>query len=234
MTVKSEDLDLLAFYSQWQVWQLLTPAERTMLQENVIFRHYEKNTAIYKEGSLPEYLMCVVRGKVMIRKEGFGGRSQIMRMIKSGEMCGYRAFFAEENYVTEAVACEPTTICLVPSHVIQKLIHQNVELACYFVKLLAVDLGESDVHTVSLTQKHIRGRLADSLLFLLQKYGYEPDGKTLNISLTREDLANLSNMTTSNAIRTLSQFATEKIVEIQGRKIKIEREDVLRKIAHLG
>ena len=41
-------------------------------------------------------------------------------------------------------------------------------------------------------------------------------------------------MTTSNAIRTLSQFATEKIVETQGRKIKIEREDVLRKIAHLG
>ena len=219
--MKNEQMEFSEFYCQWQVWQLLTPAERTLLQDNAEFRSYEKNTAIYKEGSLPEYLMCVVRGKVMIRKEGFGGRSQIMRMINSVEMCGYRAFFAEENYVTEAVACEPTTICLVPSNVIQKLIYQNVELACYFVKLLAVDLGESDVHTVSLTQKHIRGRLADSLLFLLQKYGYEPDGKTLNISLTREDLANLSNMTTSNAIRTLSQFATEKIVETQGRKIKI-------------
>lgn len=234
MELKNEQMEFSEFYCQWQVWQLLTPAERTLLQDNAEFRSYEKNGAIYREGTRPEFLMCVVRGKVMIRKEGFGGRSQIMRMIKSGEMCGYRAFFAEENYVTEAVACEPTIICLVPSNVIQTLIHRNVELACYFVKLLAVDLGESDVHTVSLTQKHIRGRLADALLFLQQKYGYESDGKTLNILLSREDLASLSNMTTSNAIRTLSQFATENIVAIQGRKITIEREDLLRKIAHLG
>lgn len=234
MVLLKKDLDWSEFYPQWQVWQLLSSEERSFLESRAEFRSYDKNNAIYKEGSHPESLMCVVRGKVMIRKEGFGGRYQIMRMIKSGEMCGYRAFFAEEDYVTEAVACEPTVICLVPSEVIQTLIHQNVELACYFVKLLAIDLGESDVHTVSLTQKHIRGRLADALLFLQQKYGYEADGKTLNILFAREDLANLSNMTTSNAIRTLSQFASEKIVEIQGRKIKVVREDLLRKIAHLG
>lgn len=222
------------FYPQWQVWQLLDNEERNLLQAKSIFRKYDKNQAIYKEGELPEYLICIVRGKAMIRKEGFGGRNQIMRMIKPVEMCGYRAFFAEENYVTEAVACEPTVACLVPSEVIQRLIHRNVELACYFVKLLAVDLGESDVHTVSLTQKHIRGRLADALLFLQQKYGYESDGETLNIAISREDLANLSNMTTSNAIRTLSQFANEDIVVIQGRKIKIKQPDLLRKIAHLG
>ena len=86
---------------------------------------------------------------------------------------------------------------------------------------LSKDLGVSDERTVNLTQKHIRGRLAESLLFLKDAYGLEEDESTLSIYLSREDLANLSNMTTSNAIRTLSNFAAEKIIAIDGRKIKL-------------
>ena len=103
-------------------------------------------------------------------------------------------------------------------------------MAMFFIKLLAIDLGVSDERTVNLTQKHIRGRLAESLLFLKETYGLEEDGATISIFLSREDLANLSNMTTSNAIRTLSIFAAEKLIAIDGRKIKLINEDELRKI----
>ncbi|MGL5619515.1 MAG: Crp/Fnr family transcriptional regulator, partial [Tannerellaceae bacterium] len=88
--------------------------------------------------------------------------------------------------------------------------------------------------TVNLTQKHIRGRLAEALLFLKDSYGVEEDGATLSIYLAREDIANLSNMTTSNAIRTLSNFVTENLITIDGRKIKIIDEDQLRKISTHG
>ena len=72
------------------------------------------------------------------------------------------------------------------------------------------------------------------ILFLKESYGLEEDGSTLSIYLSREDLANLSNMTTSNAIRTLSNFAAEKIIAIDGRKIKIIAEDKLEKISKIG
>ena len=52
--------------------------------------------------------------------------------------------------------------------------------------------------------------------------------------MSREDLANLSNMTTSNAIRTLSNFATEKLIIIDGRKIKLIDEERLKKISKIG
>ena len=86
----------------------------------------------------------------------------------------------------------------------------------------------------NLTQKHIRGRLAESLLFLKESYGLEEDGSTLSIYLAREDLANLSNMTTSNAIRTLSAFAGEKLIAIDGRKIKFMNLAELEKISRIG
>ena len=118
--------------------------------------------------------------------------------------------------------------------VIKTLITQNNDLAFFFIKQLSFDLTVADERTVNLTQKHIRGRLAESLLFLKDSYGLEEDGSTLSIYLSREDLANLSNMTTSNAIRTLSQFATEKLIAIDGRKIKIIEEERLKKISKIG
>jgi CRP-like cAMP-binding protein len=97
-----------------------------------------------------------------------------------------------------------------------------------------VELGQSDDRTINLTQKHIRGRLAEALLFLRDSYGLEEDDCTLSIYLSREDLANMSNMTTSNAIRTLSLFAQEKMIAIDGRKIKIIDEEALRKTSEIG
>ena len=163
-----------------------------------------------------------------------GGRSQIIRVLKTKEYFAYRAFFAEGNFVTAASAFEPCTICLIPMPAIMKLIKDNSELALFFIRQLSIDLGISDERTVNLTQKHIRGRLAESLLFLKDTYRVEEDESTLSIYLSREDLANLSNMTTSNAIRTLSNFATEKLITIDGRKIKIIDEEKLKKISKIG
>ena len=74
---------------------------------------------------------------------------------------------------------------------IESLVKQNNRLAYFFIKELAMDLGMSDTRTVNLTQKHIRGRLAESLLMLKDNYGMEEDGITLSIYMAREDLANL-------------------------------------------
>ena len=212
----------------------LNNEQKEFLMNNYTIQTYKKNETIYCEGETPSHLMCLISGKVKIFKDGVGGRSQIIRMIKPREYFAYRAYFAEENFVTAAAAFEPCTMCLIPMPVIIKLIQENADLAMFFIRQLSKDLGISDERTVNLTQKHIRGRLAESLLFLKDTYGVEEDQCTLSIYLSREDLANLSNMTTSNAIRTLSNFATEKLIIIDGRKIKLIDEERLKKISKIG
>ena len=69
---------------------------------------------------------------------------------------------------------------------------------------------------------------------MIDNYGFEDDGETLNIYMSREDLANLSNMTTSNAIRTLSAFVNERVIIVDGRRIKVLNESALRKISKFG
>ncbi|MGM9863795.1 MAG: Crp/Fnr family transcriptional regulator, partial [Lepagella sp.] len=107
-------------------------------------------------------------------------------------------------------------------------------VAMFFIHELSRNLGGSDTKIVNLTQKHIRGRLAEALLLLAENYGLEDDSATLKIYMSREDLAALSNMTTSNAIRTLSNFVNEKLIVVDGRRIKILNESQLRKISKYG
>ena len=213
---------------------LLSDKQKTELRRNITIQKYQKNEIIYNEGDVPTNLLCLISGKVKVYKSGVGGRTQIIRVIKPVQYLGYRAYFANQNYVTAASAFETSYVCKIPMDLVYRWMEENIALSLFFVRQLSLDLGVSDQRTVSLTQKHIRGRLAEALLFLQESYGLEEDGATLSIYLTREDLANLSNMTTANAIRTLSAFAAEKTVAIDGRKIKIIDMDAVRKISKIG
>ena len=216
------------------IWSPLNDEQREFLANHFTLQNYKKNEVIHCEGETPTYLMCLLSGKVKIYKDGVGGRSQIIRMIKPVEYFGYRPYFAKTDYVTAASAFEPSLVCQIPMTALMTLLTQNNDLAMFFIKQLSVDLGIADERTVNLTQKHIRGRLAESLLFLKESYGLEEDGSTLSIYLSREDLANLSNMTTSNAIRTLSGFVNEKLILVDGRRIQVINESALRKISKFG
>ncbi len=136
--------------------------------------------------------------------------------------------------MSSAATVEESVIGHVPMSLVEQIIRANNNLAMFFIHELSRNLGGSDTKIVNLTQKHIRGRLAEALLLLLDHYGVEEDDSTLKIYMSREDLANLSNMTTANAIRTLTAFAQERVIVVDGRRIKIINEPQLRKISKYG
>lgn len=216
------------------IWDYLDDDQRRLIADNTLVQTYRKGDYIYRTDEDSLYMMCVLRGRVKLECYGVGGRTQIMRMLRPYQFFGYRSYFAGQGHVTEAVAMEATVIACVDMHVMERIVKDNGSLGLFFIRALAVDLGESDRRTVNLTQKHIRGRLAESIMSLIDKYGMEADGCTVNIYLSREDLASLSNMTTSNAIRTLSNFVNEGILLVDGRRIKVIDLDKLRHINACG
>ncbi|MBP3738051.1 MAG: Crp/Fnr family transcriptional regulator [Muribaculaceae bacterium] len=216
------------------IWSILNMDEKHQITDNFMIHNFKKNQIIYAEKDEPQFLWTLLRGKVKLFKDGIGGRQQILRLYRPIQYFGYRAYFAGEPYVSTAAAFEPSTLGAIPLELVKKLINENRELAWFFIKELSKNLGGSDTKIVTLTQKHIRGRLAEALILMRDNYGYEEDGETLKIYMAREDLASLSNMTTSNAIRTLSAFAQERIITVDGRRIKIINEQMLRNISKFG
>ena len=212
----------------------LNQKDKEVIAQHHTYALYKKGELVVKEGEKPHGLICLASGKIKVFKEGIGGREQILRMVRPNGFVGYRSVFSEGTYYASAVAIEDSAITIIEKDCIIKIIKKNPELGLRFMKLLSEELGFSEIRTVSLTQKHIRGRLAESLLVLKETYGFDSDGKTLNVYLSREDIANLSNMTTSNAIRTLSNLASEEIIAIEGRKIMILDYNRLERVSELG
>lgn len=215
-------------------WKCLTQDEKLFLRENTRYHEFKKNKIIYSEGEIPEYLYCLISGKVKLFKEGVGERQQIIRLVRPNENFAYRASFSEHPYLTSAAAFEPVTVFSVPLNVVKQIIASNNQLAINFIKELSDDLGLMDARVVSLTQKHVRGRLAETLVMLLDIYGLDRNTQILNGTLSREDLASFSNMTASNAIRTLNTFEAEGIIKMEGKQIKVINESLLRKISDIG
>lgn len=167
----------------FSLWEPLTDNEKKVISENITVEEYNKNDYIYKELEIPESIKWLITGKVKICKSGAMGRDQILRTIRQSEIFSFRAYFAEDDYLTSAIAFEHSIVASMPMKLVVKLMHQNNNMSIY---------------------------------------------------LSREELASMSNMTTSNAIRTLSAFAAEKIIAIDGRKIKIINENELKKISENG
>lgn len=237
-TIKDKELHNrycdICLYGPHSLFSSLDENSKSILKQTTICKSYRKGEHIYEEGNQTAGLICLISGKVKITKKGVSGRDQIVRMAKPVGFIGYRAFFAEENHIASAEALEDSIACILKTELVRGIVRSNSDFAMNIIRALATDLGFSNRRTVTLTQKHIRGRLAESLLVLRETYGCEEDGLTLKVSLSREDLANLSNMTTSNAIRTLSNFAAEGVVELIGKQIRIVDWDNMERISHLG
>lgn len=234
MTFNTEETCQKFLDERNSIFSKLTQKQKEVLKDGLTATFYKKGDIIFREGDKPVSLICLSEGIVKVFKEGLGGREQIIRLAKPIGFIGYRALFAEENHYASAIAIEDSIVCSVDDKTLFKLLKSNSDLSLNIIKSLATELGFSYFRTVTLTQKHVRGRLAESLLFLKNTYGFEKDEKSLKVYLSRGEIANLSNMDTSNAIRTLSAFANEGVISIDGRKIKILDINKLEKISDLG
>ena len=216
------------------LWSSLTQEERSYLRENATLQTFRKNNLIYCYGDEPKNVVCMVSGLAKIYKDERGmHHQQIVRLAKAGDVFAYRSFLAKETYNNSAVALETSMAYLVPVKVFEQIIQSNNRLTMSLLQILSKKLGHADSHLTTLTQKHMRGRMAQTLITLKDNFGLDDGTNNLHAKLSRIDLASLSNMTSSNAIRTLSTFGSEKLISVNKRTIQILDEENLRNVAKM-
>jgi CRP/FNR family transcriptional regulator, polysaccharide utilization system transcription regulator len=216
------------------IFKGLNQKDKEVIAERHTLVNIKKGGFIFKEGEKSRGLVNLVSGKVKVFKVGVGGREQIIRMVAQQEYVGYGSLFSENIWSFSTSAIEDSVVCILEKHSLSRILKKNPDLAFKLTRILTEEVNSMNNRIISLTQKHVRGRLVESLLMLRDTYGYESDGKTLQVSISRDDIAHFSNMTTSNAIRTLSNLASEGIIKIKGRKITILNYNVLKSISEQG
>ncbi len=194
---------------------------------------YKKGQIIFMEGSHPTGLYCIHKGKVKIYKIGEIGREQIVRLAGEGDILGYRSLISGEPYRATAETLEDSLICQLPHELFFEMIQTDHQLAMQLMQFVCKELGAAESRMLHLAQKPVRERLAEVLLLLREKYGLLEDGKTLNIQITREDLANIVGTATETTIRLLSEFKEQQLIGTRGRRLQILNPHQLARMANL-
>ena len=219
---------------QFSLLEGLSEKELFLLNDHRGTRQYKAGETIFKEGDEPNGLLCLHSGKVKITKAGLLENDAIIALKKPVEFLGLEALIQEKKYTTSAIALEAVRICFLKKENFLKVLKENPALALKVMTLLAKRNTTANERMLILTQKHLRGRLADALLLLHNEYGFLADNHTLDIQLKRAELAALANMTPANAIRILSVFTKEGLIETCKRQIIIKDLSGLRKTSQLG
>ena len=214
------------------IFKYLTPEEVEMINFQKDFRQYRRGDILYQEGNRISGFYCIHSGIIKVYKTGFDGKEQIIRFAKTGEIIAYRSVLSNEVACTSAKVIEDCKVCFIPSEILVSFIKTNPTYALELMKLACHELGEANSFITDIAQKTVRERLAEILLLLVNDFGLDSQNY-LRISLTREELANIVGTATESVIRLLSEFKTDRLVELNGRKIKILDKKGLEKISNV-
>ncbi|MCS7005541.1 MAG: Crp/Fnr family transcriptional regulator [Cytophagales bacterium] len=190
---------------------------------------YKRGQEIFHEGSLPLGLFCINSGSIKIVKYASGGKEQIIRIATAGELVGYRSLITRKRYTTSAIAAEDSKVCIIPKDEFYKIIQTNQVFYQAILNALVENLEKAEAKIADVAYKPVRGRIAEALLMLARSNG---DDKW-SVTLTREDLAGFVGTVKETAIRTLSEFRDEKLIQIDKRTIRILNPEGLERMSNL-
>jgi CRP/FNR family transcriptional regulator, polysaccharide utilization system transcription regulator len=227
-----EPFDLRDFLVTRTVFRHLNKQELDLMPLDDGPESFKRGEIVYEEGNRINGFYCLVRGIIKIYKTGFDGKDQIIRFAKPGDIMGFRSTITGELACTTTKAIEDALLCYVPGDLVKSFVKSNGDFAMDLLELACNELGEANDYITDIAQKTVRERLAEVLIHL--KWSFNLDNENfLQISLTREELANLVGTATESVIRLLSEFKQDRLIELHGRRIKILDEAKLIKIGNM-
>lgn len=211
--------------------------ERLSFEDKAYINSFKSSTytkrgqIIFHEGRKPQGVYCLNEGKVKVYRLGSDGKEQVVRIVTPKSFFGLRALISGWNYSTSSVTLEDSVICLIPKRAFLKITLKYPEVSHCLMIFLSSMLEDAESKLMSLAQKPVRERLAETLVTL---HGvFNMNGGNNHINLSRTDLANIVGTATENVIRLLSEFKDDNFIEVSGRKILILNMEGLKRIGKM-
>ncbi len=194
--------------------------------------HFEREAAVFYQGDECDRVWLVRQGRVKIVHHEEDGREVILEIISPGEAFGGAVLFMPHHPATAKAMDEVETVSL-PSAAYALFLTTHPKTTLKLIRMLGLRL-HSMMDLQILAGERVERRLAHILLKLADRVGRaEADGILITISLTRQDLADMAGTTLETAIRTMSRFRAQGLIETRrGGYLVITDVEKLRQQAH--
>jgi CRP-like cAMP-binding protein len=200
--------------------QRCLPEWKPAIQSHRKELQFKKGEIIFQEGQPVLGIFFVTAGTVKVHKQWGTEKEIIIRFAKKGDIFGHRGLGHETTYPITATALEPVSACFIDLVFFQSSLKVNQDLIYGLLLFFASELQESERKMRNLAHMPVKGRLANALLSLQEKFGQTPEGY-IGIILSRQDLASLVGATYETVFRTINELVQENLIQTDGKLIRI-------------
>lgn len=181
---------------------------------------YKKGDAIFREGNTMLGIHFIMKGGVKVVTTNVNGREQVVRLASDGDILGHRVL-GNDKYYFNAIAMMETIVCFIETNVFREACTNNPEFAYNLILFYALELRRTELRVKYHAQMNIREKVAEAFDYLNEIFGIDPKTKTLNIELSRREIADIAGTTPEQVTRQLSDFESEKLIYRTKREIQI-------------
>ena len=212
------------------MFNTLSTAELELVNKNRYEVSFKAGEMMFKQGTPSPHFLCLTTGLAKLYIEGYG-KNLILSLVKPVEYILGPGIYVDNRHHYSASAVEDSTACLVDVNTFKQIMRGNPDFAYEFIRRISIMTIFNFEQFISLTQKQMNGRIADALFYLSdQIYGKNP----FEMTISRQDLADLSGMSKESAIRILKEFKDEEILTVKGNSLHILNPQQLKKISETG
>lgn len=210
---------------------ILTVSEIEQLKSSCKIISFKKKDIIFRQGMLTSHVMFLESGLIKIFKKWKHNKSIILKIASPGYFIGLVSIFGDSTFQYSAAAIEDSTVYFIDINLFKSILENNGTYASYLLTEICRDnLGIFDRLT-SQYNKQLPGKIADIILFFADVI-YK--SQTFEFPITRTELAEFAGTTKESFIRTLTEFKNDKIIELDGKFVKIKSIDIIRTLSKIG
>lgn len=188
--------------------------------------HFKKGELLFKEGEAMTGMFFVNHGLVKVHKKWNNDKELILRIARSGDIVGHRGLGTDTIYPVSGTALAPTDVCYIDLDFFDSTLKVNPGYLYHLMMFFAAELKESEKRMRNLAHMPVKGRIANALLYLQQKFGVTSEG-SIDIILSRQDLASYTATTYETLFRVMNELAEENSLKMIGKNIFILNEEAL-------
>jgi len=212
------------------LFQALKPAERETLRPLIHLRPYEAGEVIFREGDPGNVFHFVLGGRVKVQKAAADGRDLILEIMGPGDPVGAVAAYEERNFPATAVALEATSMLSLPRQDFFSILAANPVLARGLLAGLTRRMLEM-TRRLAERSSRVEYRIARLFLTLAERVGRpQGSGILMPVALGRQEIADMVGTTQETAIRIMSRWGKNGIVETTADGFVIPRRAALEEI----
>jgi len=213
------------------MFDILSPEELKIIKENIINVHFKAGEIIQKQGTYMSHIIFIVSGMAKVYFEREDQKNTILRIVKPRSFVGGPGIYSDHFYHFTISAMKDTTVCYIDFAVLKNTLNQNIAFAAEFLKDFSLSILSVYNRLMTLTNKNIAGKMAYTLLYLFEEV-YE--NKEQFVSISKNDLADLSAVSRDSSVKILRDFQLEGIIQMTDHTIELLKPDKLRLIESVG